>query len=219
MPAGDLSDGLVTRIRAIYNESSTGFLSATDPYTFLDNAQNFIIDARILRYIGFKDRNKLTDDVILRPLITSSDVAWDTSANTITLPTNRLVLYAELLKSSTGASLPMTMLGYEELLVKRNNSYFGHSTDEVAGTGQVFYYIGSKLFTSYPTGTHSTYYDKIKVVYLSVPSAITTDVDPTLDSNCYEAMVQYALYLCFTKAKMHDKAQIHLTNFINWINK
>lgn len=218
--AGEISDGLVLRMRAILNESSAGFWADADLYTFLDNAQSFIIDIRILNAIQYNNKNKFYNDPVINPLITSSSVAWDTGANTIALPTNKFVLYAELYKSATGASLPMTKLGYEETLLRRNNSYTGHSTDETAGTGQVFYYIGSsKLYTSYSTGTHSTFYDKVTVVYIAVPTTISTSVDPALDSNCYEAMVQYALYLALCKYKAYDKAQIHLKNFSEWVTK
>lgn len=218
MAAGDISDALVTRLRLELNETTAGFWQDTDLYNFLDYAQSFIIDARLLKVIEYQNRNKFYDDPILYPLITSSSVAWDTSANTITLPDYRLILYAELYKSATGATLQMTKLGYEDTLYRRTNSYVGHSTDEVAGTGQVFYYVGSKLYTSYPTGTHSSYYDKVTVYYVSNPSTISTSVDPALTKMCYEAMIQYALYLALTKYKAYDKAQVHLTNFLKWIS-
>jgi hypothetical protein len=220
---GDTTKALVTRVRTNIGEASAGFWTgdtSTDGniQTYLDNAQKFIIDIRVAMLLPFKDKNKFRNDPILNPIITSSSVAWDVSANTIALPTNRFVFYAELLKSSTGASLPMTMLGYEEALTRRNNSYMGHSTNETDGTGQVFCYIATKLYTSYPTGTHSTYYDKVTVYYITEPTAVSNSVDPVLDANCWEGLVQYACYMALMKKK-DERAMVHFKNFWEWVSK
>lgn len=222
---GDTTKALVTRVRTNIGEASAGFWTgdtSTDGniQTYLDTAQNFILSTRVTMLLPFKDRNKFRNDTILNPLITSSSIAWDTSANTISLASlsYRFILYAELYKSSDGSSLPMTMLGYEEALTRRNNSYMGHSTNETDGTGQVFYYIGAKLYTSYPTGTHSTYYDKVTVYYIVNTTPITNSVDPALDSNCYEGMVQYACYMALMKKK-DERAMVHFKNFWEWVSK
>lgn len=220
---GDTTKALVTRVRTNIGEASAGFWTgdtSTDGniQTYLDNAQKFIIDIRVAMLLPFKDKNKFRNDPILNPIITSSSVAWDVSANTIALPTNRFVFYAELLKSATGASLPMTMLGYEEALTRRNNSYSGHSTNETDGTGQVFCYIATKLYTSYPTGTHSTYYDKVTVYYITEPTTVSNSVDPVLDANCWEGLVQYACYMALMKKK-DERAMVHFKNFWEWVSK
>lgn len=218
MPSGDISDALEVQIRGKLNEDSASFWTSANIMSYMTVAQNFLIDIKALRYTDAQNRNKCYDDPILRPLITSSSIAWDTGANTITLPSYRMVLYAELLKSTdtSGQPLPMTMLGYDEMLLRKNNTYIGHSFDNVTGLGQVFYYIGDKLYTSFPTGAHSTYHDKVTVVYLKNPADITTSVDPTLGANCYEAIIEYACYMALQKNNEYEKAKIHLENFLQF---
>jgi len=223
MAAGDITKALVTRVRSLINETNAGFWTGTtsangDIQTYLDNAQSFIIDWRLLRLMELQRMNKTMDDPVLDPLITSTQVAWATSQNYITLPALRFLISAEMVLSSSGATLPITKLNVDEFRLRRTNYYIGHNTNETDGTGQVFYFVtSSMLVTSYPAGTHSTYYDKINIYYITTPSTMSNSVDPVLSAYCYEGLVQYACYLALMKKKEYDKAQIHLTNFIKWI--
>jgi len=220
MAAGDISDALLVRVRGILDEPTAGFWTDAVLFSYMTHAQNMIIDQRSLKYIQAYSQNKFIDDPILSPVLTTASIAWDTGANSITLPAGcRYVFYAELFKSSdlTVSPVPITRVGYDELQWRKGNAYIGHSFDNGTGKGQVFYYIGDKLYTSFTTGSHSTYHDKITIVYIKNPSDITTSVDPTLNADCYDAIIEYTCYLALIQDKKHQEASVHLQNFFRWV--
>jgi hypothetical protein len=148
-----------------------------------------------------------TSTPTVKPVVAGAGYAINTngtgSAN-FTLPTDILEIHsAELIRTSaTADTLPITYVPLSDMRKRYTNTWTGHKYDTSTHRGEVLCALNSSttLITSFTTW--DTYWEFIRLYYYGKPTAIGANQDPTLPSQCFEAIVEYAVYYAFLKDKL-----------------
>ena len=146
-----------------------------------------------------------TSTPTVKPVVEGAGYAINTngtgSAN-FTLPTDILEIHsAELIRTSaTADTLPITYLPLIDFRKRSNNAYKGNQYSSTTHKGEFLCALNSS--TTLTTSTWDTYWEYVRLYYYGKPTAIGANQDPTLPSQCFEAMVEYAVYYAFLKDKL-----------------
>lgn len=200
MAAGDLSDALVVQVRIQLEETSAAYYTDAEVFSALTLGQQEIVGSLITMYkqrVAINPEEKLPR--ILRALVNSTTAATGTQ----NLPTGFLDYLAIYV---TGTYLPIRVRpdGYQKYFEK-GNTYLASSS--------------TQPFCSF-TSSQIVLETSVEWImdYIKTPSDMTTDVDPTLDSAAYSALVEYATAYLLMKDSMMQEASYHLERYIQLKN-
>lgn len=211
MPAGDTTDTLLAKLRAILDEATAGFWTDAELLYFLNMGQNEAI--QIL--LGKQREMRRLDPAYSHPSLVNSILktyAISTStASSYTLPTDFLQMELVRLGDTvtTTRFLTATEVPYQTLIKGSINTYIQHSYNSSTYTGQIYYsIIGATLqtsFTTFPNGD----FNKIDIWYFYQPAVMTTDVDPVLKNETHEAILNIACGYAHSKNNDLNRSQLH----------
>lgn len=212
MAAGDITDALTAKARIILNEASAGFWLDAQIISLLTNAQRKCIIVLLEKKKQMLSIDPLYLPTALEPVIKKSSAITTSTANyyAITAITDLIeVLEVELVNASPARTLKTTYLPITKQMQFMRNSYTTHSYDTTAKTGTVYSSIyGSTLQTSFATaGFPNSDFAQIYITYVYNPPDMTTDVDPVLKADCYDAMIYMAISDAFAKDGLRLEAQ------------
>lgn len=221
MPAGDTTDTLLAKLRAILDEATAGFWTDAELLYFLNMGQNEAI--QIL--LGKQREMRRLDPAYSHPSLVNSILKTAEytpgTATSITLPTDFLQMELARLKNDTATIfyLTMTEVPYQTLIKGSINTYVQHTFDTSTKTGQVYYaIIGSTLQTSF-SASFASYYNKIDIWYFYQPAVMTTDVDPVLKNETHEAILNIACGYAHSKNNDLNRSQLHFAKAQNILSQ
>lgn len=221
MAAGDLTDTLLAKLRAILDEATAGFWTDAELLYFLNTGQNEAIQV----LLGKQREARRLDPSYSHPSLVNSILktyAITTSvANSYTLPTDFLQMELVRMGDATATTryLTMTEVPYQTLIKGSTNTYVQHSYNSSTHTGQVYYsIIGSTLQTSFATFPNGDF-SKIDIWYFYQPAVMTTDVDPVLKNETHEAILNIACGYAHSKNNDLNRSQLHFAKAQNILSQ
>lgn len=212
MPAGDVTDLLTAKVRIILNEATAGFWTDAQIISVLSNAQR----KAILIMLGKKkEMEKYNPEYIpsgLEPCIKKATAITTSTANNYSLSaiTDLIeIVDVEMINASPERSLRTNYMPYPKQLLYMRNSYTTHTYDTTTKTGTVYSSVyGTTLQLSFPTdGFPNLDYAQIIVTYIYNPPELSTDIDPVLKADCYDAMIYMAVSDALAKDGLRLEAQ------------
>lgn len=195
------STAMLAKLRALLDESASGFWNDTQLYTYLDSAQSIIIDILLQKQKALKLAQGQNYEIEeLKPLI-KSNATIDLSAlvNYVSLSTitDLMEIYQAIMYNTTsGAELVMNYIPLKDMKLRKLNSYTGHSYDTTAKTGNVYcsLYQGT-LISSFTLTFPTSDYNKLLLYYYAQPTTVSGSQNYTLPSNTHEAGILIAVAL------------------------
>lgn len=178
MAAGDISKGLLARVRVLLDESVAAFWLDADIYQSLNDGQNEAVKEIVN---AWKQRQNVIFQEplpeILSPVVTDSVISHG-SAKTYALPSDYIHYVA--IADPSGAPILVRSQSLGKVTQKAN-------TYTKAAVGADYCSIGSSIITE---NTDSL---SITLTYIKSPTDISTSVDPLFTNKSFlTAMVQYA---------------------------
>jgi hypothetical protein len=205
------STELLSRLRALVDESSAGMWTDAELYQFLDSGQNKVINILLQK----ERKNGQEYHPSLQPLVKTAQIGM-TNTPTLsysTITDLRHFLSAELYLSSSATAHPMTEIkSMKEMRDRQNNVYMLDQTFETTYyTGEYSYVrYGTTLFWGFTVNaTFITKWDKVNVYYISSPTAMASGQNPILLTETHESILYFATALAQIKNNELDQAQLN----------
>jgi len=199
---------MLSRVRAILRDSSTGYFADTELYDFIDSGQNKVIQLGLTKELMGRKANYKSP--VLTPLITldtSNTTTVGASYQEYTLPSDFLAInYAEYSTSNAGTKYACSIVDFNEALIRGKNAYANSIT------APMIYVRAEKIgFMPQASGAGANNYIHY---YYKQPAIVTSSQDFTLREEAHESIEEWALYQAYQEKQEYDKAQMHLNNFI-----
>jgi len=180
MAAGDISDALVADLELRLEDAASS--------TFTDAIKFKALEVAQIQLAHMLDNSYLTELETLEQTLTvsSSYVAFSGLANTV-FRGHEGIIRAALQFGGAGSYYWCTRLDIDRL--KRLENTYMDGSD----TNPLFWTFQQRVYFDATTPNN----DKAKILYLKYPTAITTSVDPTLNSSLHPLMVIMAEAYCW----------------------
>jgi hypothetical protein len=210
----------LARARNILNETSAGFWSDAQLYTYFDSAQMLYIDLCLAKENAINKIDPLWRHPDLFPLvtiiqatITSGTAEYDIDGANTDYGLKSIGASAKYNAPSTDSKC--TRKDYNTIQWKATNTY------EVATVTNPFYYIRNNAgslkigFVPTPDATVST--TGWTHIYYKKPTAVDGSGDFLLQQECHEALLEFALYFAYQQDDNAEVAQLHFKNGLSLI--
>ena len=213
MAAGDISKGLLAQVRTFIDENSANFWEDSEIYSALSDAQKEYASIVLTIY---KEKLKIDKNLelpeVLRGLVTTEVDTIAAVSSTFTIPSD--FMYDLSLKYNHQSTSSLKPCFKREI---DKNYYFkqANSLLQADTTKEYYYSLNGTTFAfetevSIGTGGYS-------LVYLAVPTAITSSVDPVLPGFTFPALLQYAFGDVINKDGRTQESLAYYSKFQNMV--
>lgn len=200
---------MVTRVRSILDEANAGYWSDAEIYSALSDGQAEVTNYALSVYQGkFKQDRGTNIPITLNNLIKTVSTTLSVS-NTVTLPTDyKLLVSVSLAYNGSLTKAPVFITQNDSI-----NNFENANTYLKPSISNLQCYVDSnsglhllKLVTAIAN-------DPIEYVYVAMPSAISSTVEPTITEIAHNAIISFACARLLLKDEQVARSQAEIANF------